>query len=140
MRSCRLVVTLVCTALPEHDYTRGKASSSTADPISHDAAIELACVALMLFHRLHPDQEIHVYGAAPRGLDIPVTFHGRLTTAELNDLYGRTIAGLAMSFTNITLVAEEMLAAGSIPGRDGRQQFHRSARRPCGRSRCRRRR
>lgn len=76
---------------------------------------ELACVALTLFHRRHPEQEIHVYGARPRGLGIPVTFHGRLTTAELNDLYGRTIAGLAMSFTNITLVAEEMLAAGNIP-------------------------
>ncbi|WP_158866159.1 rhamnosyltransferase WsaF family glycosyltransferase [Leifsonia sp. AG29] len=76
---------------------------------------ELACVALRQFHRAHPEQEIHVYGARPRGLDIPVTFHGRLTTAQLNDLYGRTIAGLAMSFTNITLVAEEMLAAGNIP-------------------------
>jgi hypothetical protein len=76
---------------------------------------EVACVALTMFHRVHPDQEIHIYGAAPRGLEIPVTFHGRLTTAELNDLYGRTIAGLAMSFTNITLVAEEMLAAGNIP-------------------------
>jgi glycosyltransferase involved in cell wall biosynthesis len=76
---------------------------------------ELACVALMNFHRMHPDQEIHVYGAQPRGLNIPVTFHGRMTASELNDLYGRTIAGLAMSFTNITLVAEEMLAAGNIP-------------------------
>lgn len=76
---------------------------------------ELACVALRAFHQLHPEQEIHVYGARPRGLDIPLTFHGRLTVAELNDLYGRTIAGLAMSFTNITLVAEEMLAAGNIP-------------------------
>jgi hypothetical protein len=76
---------------------------------------QLACVALTLFHARHPEQEIHVYGAAPRGLRVPVTFHGRLTTSELNDLYGRTIAGLAMSFTNITLVAEEMLAAGNIP-------------------------
>jgi glycosyltransferase involved in cell wall biosynthesis len=76
---------------------------------------ELAAVALMLFHRMHPEQEIHVYGARPRGLDIPLTFHGRMTTGELNELYGRTIAGLAMSFTNITLVAEEMLAAGNIP-------------------------
>lgn len=76
---------------------------------------ELACVALMAFHRMHPEQEIHVYGARPRGLDLPLTFHGRLTASELNDLYGRTIAGLAMSFTNITLVAEEMLAAGNIP-------------------------
>jgi glycosyltransferase involved in cell wall biosynthesis len=76
---------------------------------------QLACVALMEFHRRHPDQEIHVYGAPPRGLKIPITFHGRMTATALNDLYGRTIAGLAMSFTNITLVAEEMLAAGNIP-------------------------
>lgn len=76
---------------------------------------ELACVALMLFHRMHPEEEIHVYGARPRGLNIPTTFHGRMTVSELNDLYGRTVAGLAMSFTNITLVAEEMLAAGNIP-------------------------
>lgn len=75
----------------------------------------LAAVALREFNRLHPDQQIHVYGAAPRGLEIPHVFHGRLTTAELNALYGRTIAGLALSFTNITLVAEEMLAAGNIP-------------------------
>jgi len=76
---------------------------------------QLARVALRQFHSEHPEQEIHVYGARPRDLDFPFTFHGRLTTAELNDLYGQTIAGLAMSFTNITLVAEEMLAAGNIP-------------------------
>lgn len=75
----------------------------------------LAIIALRLFHERHPEQEIHVYGDAPRDLDFPITFHGRLTATELNDLYGRTIAGLAMSFTNITLVAEEMLVAGNIP-------------------------
>ncbi|MCR2808933.1 MULTISPECIES: glycosyltransferase family 1 protein [unclassified Microbacterium] len=76
---------------------------------------QLARVALTRFHRLHPDQPIHVYGAPPRGLQVPHSFHGRLTTGELNELYGRTVTGLAMSFTNITLVAEEMLAAGNIP-------------------------
>ena len=100
--------------LPEHDTPR-QGIVFYCRPDFPRRGYQLACVALMLFHRLHPDQEIHVYGAAPRGLDIPVTFHGRLTTAELNDLYGTTIAGLAMSFTNITLVAEEMLAAGNIP-------------------------
>jgi glycosyltransferase involved in cell wall biosynthesis len=100
--------------LPEHDTPR-QGIVFYCRPDFPRRGYQLACVALMLFHRNHPDQEIHVYGAAPRGLDIPVTFHGRLTTAELNDLYGRTIAGLAMSFTNITLVAEEMLAAGNIP-------------------------
>lgn len=76
---------------------------------------QIAVVALRLFAKAHPDQPIHVYGAFPRGLDVPHVFHGRLTAAELNELYGQTIAGLAMSFTNITLVAEEMLAAGNIP-------------------------
>ena len=84
-------------------------------PDSPRRGYQLACIAVMEFHRRHPDQEIHVYGAPPRGLSIPITFHGRLTASALNDLYGRTIAGLAMSFTNITLVAEEMLAAGNIP-------------------------
>lgn len=84
-------------------------------PDSPRRGYQLACIALMVFHRRHPDQEIHVYGAPPRGLSIPFTFHGRMSTSELNELYGRTIAGLAMSFTNITLVAEEMLSAGNIP-------------------------
>ncbi|MFZ0714855.1 hypothetical protein, partial [Mycobacterium sp.] len=30
-------------------------------------------------------------------------------------LYNRTIAGLSMSFTNVSLVPDEMLAAGNIP-------------------------
>lgn len=76
---------------------------------------QIAVGALRRFHEQHPEEDIHVFGAAPRGLGVPHTFHGRLTVPQLNDLYGRTIAGLAMSFTNITLVAEEMLAAGNIP-------------------------
>jgi glycosyltransferase involved in cell wall biosynthesis len=100
--------------LPQHDAPRS-GIVFYCRPDFPRRGYELACVALKQFHRAHPDQEIHVYGARPRGLDIPVSFHGRLTTAELNDLYGSTVAGLAMSFTNITLVAEEMLAAGNIP-------------------------
>jgi len=75
----------------------------------------IARAALELFHREHPDQQVHVYGSPPVGLRVPHTFHGRLSAAQLNALYGRTISGLAMSFSNITLVAEEMLAAGNIP-------------------------
>lgn len=75
----------------------------------------LARLALERFHRAHPDQEIHVYGARPTGLQFPVSYHGNLAPAELNELYGRVVAGLAMSFTNISLVAEEMLAAGVVP-------------------------
>ena len=75
----------------------------------------LGALALEEFHRRHPEQEIHVYGEPAPDLDVPVTRHGRLTPEQLNDLYNRSIAGIAMSFTNISLVAEEMLAAGCVP-------------------------
>jgi hypothetical protein len=37
-----------------------------------------------------------------------------MTPEQLNDLYNSCRAGLAMSFTNISLVPEEMLAAGTV--------------------------
>lgn len=72
-------------------------------------------LALEEFHRRHPEQEIHAYGDKVSDLAVPVTWHGRLWPHELNDLYNRTLGGIAMSFTNITLVAGEMLSAGNIP-------------------------
>ncbi len=72
-------------------------------------------LALKEFHRRHPEQEIHVYGDKVVDLDAPVTWHGRLWPEQLNALYNRTLGGIAMSFTNVTLVAGEMLAAGNIP-------------------------
>lgn len=75
----------------------------------------LARLALQRFHELHPEVKIRIYGEEVRGLPFPATQLGRLTPTELNTLYNSSIAGLAMSFTNISLVAEEMLAAGTIP-------------------------
>ncbi|MET0829525.1 MAG: glycosyltransferase family 1 protein [Microbacterium sp.] len=112
------VVPFGCDSAVYHLPTEGTVRSGIVFYCRPDVprrGYHLACAALMEFHRRHPDQEIHVYGVPPRGLKIPITLHGRMTAPELNDLYGRTIAGLALSFTNITLVAEEMLAAGNIP-------------------------
>ncbi|SDW53289.1 hypothetical protein SAMN04487912_103265 [Arthrobacter sp. cf158] len=75
----------------------------------------LAKLALERFHALHPEQEIHIYGDTVTGWKIPVTNHGNLTPAQLNVLYNKTIAGLAVSFTNISLVPGELLAAGNVP-------------------------
>lgn len=75
----------------------------------------LAKAALEQFHALCPDQEIHLYGDRVQGWSIPVTNHGNLPPETLNDLYNRTIGSIAMSFTNISLVASELLAAGNIP-------------------------
>ena len=76
---------------------------------------DLSRLALERFHRRHPEQEIHVYGDPVRDLTVPVTHHGGLAPDALNALYNTTVVGLAMSFTNISLVAEEMLAAGTVP-------------------------
>lgn len=86
-----------------------------AKPGAERRGYDMGRLALQEFHRLQPDQEIHVYGSRVTGWGIPLTQHGMLTPAELNELYNRTIAGLALSFTNITLVAGELLAAGNIP-------------------------
>lgn len=75
----------------------------------------LACLALQKFHDLHPEVEIHVYGSKVGALRFPATRHGKLSPDQLNELYNSCIAGLVLSFTNISLVPEEMLAAGTIP-------------------------
>jgi hypothetical protein len=75
----------------------------------------LGALALEDFHRRHPEHEIHVYGDPVPEIGVPVTRHERLTPTELNALYNRCVAGFALSFTNISLVAEEMLAAGCVP-------------------------
>jgi glycosyltransferase involved in cell wall biosynthesis len=75
----------------------------------------LAVLALEEFHRRHPEQPIHVYGHDAPDIAAPVIQHRRISPRELNDLYNSVAAGLALSFTNITLVGEEMLASGCIP-------------------------
>ncbi|MFF1383709.1 glycosyltransferase family 1 protein [Arthrobacter sp. NPDC058288] len=75
----------------------------------------LARLALEDFHSRHPGQPIHVYGDPMGRWTVPHVHHGKLTPVQLNTLYNTSAAGLAMSFTNISLVAEEMLAAGLTP-------------------------
>jgi O-antigen biosynthesis protein len=75
----------------------------------------LGKLALEEFHQRHPEQGIHVYGDQIGKWHIPHSHHGKLMPAELNELYNNCITGLALSFTNISLVAEEMLSSGMIP-------------------------
>ena len=75
----------------------------------------LGKAALEIFHRQHPNVDIHVYGDPVADWTIPVVRHNRLSPPQLNNLYNQSIGGLALSFTNISLVAEELLAAGAIP-------------------------
>jgi hypothetical protein len=72
-------------------------------------------MGLEVFHQQHPEQEIHIFGDKVADWKIPVTNHGSLSPSELNELYNRTVASIALSFTNITLIAEELMAAGNVP-------------------------
>jgi glycosyltransferase involved in cell wall biosynthesis len=75
----------------------------------------LVILALEIFHRRFPHEPVHVYGDRVDELSFPVVQHGSVRPDELNELYNGVVAGLALSFTNISLVAEELLAAGAIP-------------------------
>ena len=86
-----------------------------ARPDTPRRGYRLGVLALADFHRRRPDHEIHVFGADVGDLGFPVTRHGRPTPAQLNELYNRCAVGLTLSFTNVSLVPEEMLAAGCIP-------------------------
>jgi glycosyltransferase involved in cell wall biosynthesis len=71
--------------------------------------------ALEIFHSRHPEEPIHIYGDVVSDATFPAINHGSLPPSGLNALYGSVVAGLALSFTNVSLVPEEMLAAGAIP-------------------------
>lgn len=76
---------------------------------------ELGLMALQLFASKRPDIKIHIYGDKMGKLPFAFVDHGHVTPDELNDIYNRCYAGLSLSFTNVSLVALEMLAAGCIP-------------------------
>jgi len=76
---------------------------------------ELGLLAMQLFAARNPEIDIHVYGAKLGKVPFRCFDHGRVTPEQLNELYNSCYAGLSLSFTNVSLVALEMLAAGCIP-------------------------
>jgi O-antigen biosynthesis protein len=86
-----------------------------ARPSTPRRAFELGVAALDLFAERHPDVDIHLYGEPVGRLPFAAIDHGVLAPQELNRLYNRCIAGLVLSATNVSLVPQEMLAAGCIP-------------------------
>ena len=76
----------------------------------------LASLALEEFNRRRPEVPIKVFGPLDRSsLSFPISRQGLLTPQQLNSLYNSSVAGLGFSFTNISLVVDEMLAAGCVP-------------------------
>jgi O-antigen biosynthesis protein len=68
-----------------------------------------------LLHTRMPEVPIHTFGIVAHKLPFPATVHAHLAPAQLNALYNECGAGLALSFTNISLIGNELLAAGVVP-------------------------
>lgn len=88
-----------------------------ARPVTPRRGFELGVLALEIFHKKHPNVEIHMVGWDVSRYDIPFEYinHGIINTEELNQLYNECAAGLVLSFTNMSLLPLEMMAAGCIP-------------------------
>jgi O-antigen biosynthesis protein len=86
-----------------------------ARPDAARRGFELGLMALRVLASRRPDVEIHFYGDTVGPLPFAFVDHGRVTPAQLNAIYNRCNAGLALSLTNVSLVPHEMLAAGCIP-------------------------
>ena len=75
----------------------------------------LGVLGLHELNRRQPEIPIHLVGDAGVQPPFPATKHGVTTPQELARLYNRTRAGLALSFTNVSLLCEELLACGAVP-------------------------
>jgi hypothetical protein len=75
----------------------------------------LGMAALEQFHKSHPEHRIHLFGDARTRTAFPSEIHGTVSPRRLAELYNEVVAGIVMSFTNISLVPYEMLACGAIP-------------------------
>jgi glycosyltransferase involved in cell wall biosynthesis len=76
---------------------------------------ELGVLALAEFARRRPDVVVHSFGVPARRLPFAAQVHPSMTPVALSELYNRCAAGLALSFTNISLIAYELLASGAVP-------------------------
>lgn len=75
----------------------------------------LGMLALREFHRRHPTHQIHLFGDAGARVPFPAINHGSVTPIRLAELYNECAGGIALSFTNVSLVPDEMLACGAVP-------------------------
>ncbi len=80
-------------------------------------ATEFGLLALREFHKLRPDVTINLVGWDMSGFDVPFPYvnHSAVDISELNDIYNRCAAGLALSLTNMSLLPIEIMSSGVVP-------------------------
>lgn len=88
-----------------------------ARPPTPRRATEFGLLALAAFHRLRPETTINLVGWDMSGYDVPFPYvnHAALDISELNEIYNRCAAGLALSLTNMSLLPMEIMSSGVVP-------------------------
>lgn len=88
-----------------------------ARPSTPRRGFALGLLALQRLAAAHDDLDIHLFGEDLHRtrLPFPCTTHGALPPAAINELFNRCGAGLVLSFSNLSLLPFEMLAAGCVP-------------------------
>jgi glycosyltransferase involved in cell wall biosynthesis len=76
---------------------------------------QLATIALQELHARRPETRIHIVGDAHVNVPFPALSHGTITPAALAELYNSVRAGVVLSFTNLSLLPDELLACGVVP-------------------------
>jgi glycosyltransferase involved in cell wall biosynthesis len=86
-------------------------------PYTERRGFEVGIVALDIFHKKHPEYVINLVGWDVSNYDIPFPYinHKTLEISELSDFYNRCVAGLVLSYTNMSLLPLELLGCGTIP-------------------------
>lgn len=88
-----------------------------ARPYTSRRGFEIGILTLDLFHKKHPDYIINLVGWDVSGYSIPFPYKNLkiLEINELSGLYNKCIAGLVLSYTNMSLLPLELLSCGTIP-------------------------
>lgn len=86
-----------------------------AKPQAARRGCELGLMALEVFAKRNPHIDIHIYGEKIGKVPFRCVDHGRVSPEKLNGIYNSCYAALSLSLTNVSLVVNEILAAGCIP-------------------------
>lgn len=88
-----------------------------ARPYTERRGFEVGILALDIFHKMHPSYTINLVGWDVSNYQIPFPYKNLkvLEASELSALYNRCVAGLVLSYTNMSLLPLELLACGTIP-------------------------
>jgi hypothetical protein len=88
-----------------------------ARPYTERRGFEMGILALDIFHKKHPEYTINFVGWDVSDYAVPFPYKNLKTLQinELNELYNKCVAGLVLSFTNMSLLPLELLSSGTIP-------------------------